>query len=105
MSTSSHTRIGFPMSFLALCIWQMLLGIAYMHHHRLVHRDVKGDNFLFSGDENSKSANQLKLIDFGFSVRLRRGRKLRKQCGTVHFVAPEVLDQLYDEKCDVWGVG
>lgn len=33
------------------------------------------------------------------------GKKLTKQIGTAYYIAPEVLNKSYDEKCDVWSCG
>jgi calcium-dependent protein kinase len=45
---------------------QILHSIAFLHTNGIVHRDIKPENFLFE----SKEANaELKLIDFGLSVK------------------------------------
>ena len=51
------------------------------------------------------------MIDFGIAKRCID--KLKTKSGTViflyiiqaYYVAPEVLDGLYDHKCDVWSAG
>merc|ERR1712232_1459066 len=83
-------------------IRQMMIGIAYLHHHHIAHRDIKADNFMFV---NCNESSPGKLIDFGYAVRYRRSRKLKTPLGTCQYVAPEVLAQSYDEKCDVWSCG
>jgi len=40
---------------------QMLLAVQYIHHHGIVHRDLKLENFLYDGN----GSNHLKMIDFG----------------------------------------
>jgi len=45
------------------------------------------------------------LIDFGLSKRQKKGEKLHNVAGTPYYMAPEVLDGDYDNKCDVWSLG
>ena len=50
--------------------------------------------------------NLLKLIDFGSSVEYKRGKEsLKTVNGTSYYIAPEVLNKKYDERCDVWSIG
>lgn len=52
------------------------------------------------------SANdELKLIDFGLSKRQEGNKKLKTIAGTPYYMAPEVLDGQYDNKCDTWSLG
>lgn len=60
-----------------------------------------------SGDLNDL---RVKLIDFGMSKHTRGGKKvdLSTYCGTISFMAPEVLDERlssYDQSCDIWSTG
>eukprot|EP01041_Mallomonas_annulata_P006562 gene6562-13276_t len=80
----------------------MLSALRYCHEQGIVHRDIKLENFLF---ENPSPNAQLKLIDFGFSQHFRPKEILHRDVGSPFYVAPEVLDKCYDEKCDVWSVG
>lgn len=76
--------------------------MAYLHAKSIVHRDLKAENLLF---ENDTDEANLKLIDFGVSCGILKGRKLKETLGTPYYMAPEVLLQNYDEKCDVWSCG
>lgn len=49
--------------------------------------------------------SSIKMIDFGFSQKVERGTHLSIPNGTLLFLAPEMLDQKYDFKADVWSVG
>jgi len=80
---------------------QMLLAVAYLHAHQIAHRDLKLENFLYA----NKDSNLLKLIDFGFAKFYDRSTKMTQACGSVHYVAPEVLRKSYTEKADVWSLG
>ncbi|CAJ1445895.1 unnamed protein product, partial [Effrenium voratum] len=81
---------------------QALLGIQHMHVKRIVHRDIKVQNFLYGGPDG----RTLKLADFGLSVEIHPGGKLEAVCGSPAFMAPEmVLRQGYDFKIDMWSMG
>jgi len=83
---------------------EMLAGIKHMHDKRLVHRDIKPDNFLFGGEEGST----VKLCDFGLAAALpsRVGRKMKGVFGTAPYMSPEMLGTFgYDGKTDVWSFG
>ncbi|CAK0890785.1 unnamed protein product [Prorocentrum cordatum] len=49
--------------------------------------------------------DHLKLIDFGFSKVWQRNTKMDLSCGTLSYVAPEVLRQSYTSQCDLWSLG
>ncbi|CAD8051705.1 unnamed protein product [Paramecium primaurelia] len=79
-------------------------ALAYIHDQGIIHRDIKPENILFSEcDINSEP----KLIDFGLSVKYDAFsyNKLNAGVGTPVYLAPEVIDGTYNEKCDVWSLG
>jgi len=84
-------------------LWQMLLAVNYMHSQGMVHRDIKLENFLYM----KKDGNLLKLIDFGFSKVLDQNSKktMGLTCGTLSYMAPEVLKHAYTSQCDLWSLG
>lgn len=78
---------------------QILAAVAHAHEHRIIHCDIKPDNFLLFPD------NQLRLADFGFS-KLARGRVLEASgSGTVGYVAPEQAMGRPVLASDVFSVG
>mmetsp|Transcript_67927 Transcript_67927/g.106887 ORF Transcript_67927/g.106887 Transcript_67927/m.106887 type:complete len:553 (+) Transcript_67927:105-1763(+) len=79
--------------------YQMTLAINYLHSHNVVHRDIKLENWLYE----TKDSDHLKLIDFGFS-KIVDGR-MKMSCGTLTYVAPEVLAKNYTSQCDLWSLG
>lgn len=81
----------------------MLMAVNHLHQVGIVHRDLKPENFLFS---KSKSPGNLKLVDFGLSNKFtNKFEKLHSSVGTPYYIAPEVLDEEYGFKCDLWSIG
>ena len=66
-----------------------------------MHRDLKPENVLIDKELN----NTLKIIDFGTSIMRKENESLTNTHGTSYYIAPEVLNQTYDERCDVWSIG
>lgn len=84
-------------------------AIKYFHQKKVVHRDLKLDNIMLTGDYDQEERDiNVKLIDFGMS-RLTHGDKkidLSTYCGTIDFICPEVLEGInYDETADMWSCG
>jgi serine/threonine protein kinase len=79
---------------------QMLLALAHCHSIRIVHRDVKPDNFLVGGEDG----NTVKLCDFGMSAWIPGfPAQQRHSCGTAPYMCPEMLaGNGFNEKADVW---
>lgn len=92
-----------PLSEAHALTWftQVMLGLANMHYKGLLHRDIKPGNILIC----SLAAGGLaKLGDFGL---VRRADTLHMTIGvgTYMFIAPEMLDNIIEEKSDVWAMG
>jgi calcium-dependent protein kinase len=86
----------------AIIIKQVLEALSYCHADNIAHKDLKPENILL---QQKKDINSIKLIDFGTAQRFQKNSKMSTVIGTPYYVAPEVLEGSYDEKCDVWGVG
>jgi MAP/microtubule affinity-regulating kinase len=80
---------------------QIAAGISYCHTNNIIHRDIKMANVLIDDEHN------VKIIDFGFSVRSADNHKLKVRCGTSSYMAPEVLmrKEYYGKAADVWSLG
>ncbi|XP_075892448.1 ribosomal protein S6 kinase-related protein-like [Nelusetta ayraudi] len=75
-------------------------ALGYLHELGIVHRDVKLENILLS------DRGHLLLSDFGLSRRLRRGGRAFTICGTIQYMAPEVLSGgPYNHAADWWSLG
>jgi calcium-dependent protein kinase len=48
---------------------------------------------------------KIKIIDFGTSQSFDPSKKMDQKFGTPYYIAPEVLNKSYNEKCDVWSCG
>eukprot|EP00920_Eleutheroschizon_duboscqi_P041504 GHVT01099698.1.p1 GENE.GHVT01099698.1~~GHVT01099698.1.p1 ORF type:complete len:296 (-),score=57.64 GHVT01099698.1:677-1564(-) len=81
---------------------QMLMALKYLHAQNIVHRDVKGENVLF---KTTQFQSSLKIIDLGIAVRLQPGETLQEPCGTLHYLAPELLQGSYGKEVDIWALG
>ncbi|XP_014471219.1 PREDICTED: cyclin-dependent kinase-like 4 isoform X1 [Dinoponera quadriceps] len=81
--------------------WQILQGVAYCHRLGCVHRDVKPENILITGE------GVVKLCDFGFARMLSPGENYTEYVATRWYRAPELLvgDTQYGTPVDVWAVG
>lgn len=85
---------------------QILRAVNYLHSNGVIHRDLKPENIMIESDEESgKEFFNIKLIDFGTSDILKRNKMLTKQIGTSFYIAPDVLKNSYNEKCDLWSCG
>merc|ERR1712216_332278 len=81
---------------------QILAATIYMHSRNIVHRDIKSDNFLLT---DSSERAEIKLIDFGLAKVCEPSQTLTTKCGSVYYMAPEVIQGFYGKKCDIWSCG
>ncbi|XP_026547857.1 uncharacterized serine/threonine-protein kinase SgK494, partial [Notechis scutatus] len=85
---------------LRLFATELVLVLAYLHNQGIVHRDIKMENILL--DEQG----HLKLADFGLSRHLPWGRRAFTICGTLQYMAPEVLSGgPYAHAAEWWSLG
>ncbi|XP_039581771.1 serine/threonine-protein kinase TAO3 isoform X2 [Passer montanus] len=77
-----------------------LQGLAYLHSHCRIHRDIKAGNILLT------EPGQVKLADFGSASIVSPANSF---VGTPYWMAPEVIlamdEGQYDGKVDVWSLG
>jgi calcium-dependent protein kinase len=87
----------------ALIMEQLLSCIYYLHSNNIVHRDLKPDNILL--DIRNINEVSIKLIDFGLATTFEERQKINLLCGTAYYIAPEVIQESYDNQCDLWSAG
>ena len=84
-------------------IYQIGLGLQYLHQYGIVHRDLKPDNIMLSEKEDM---NQIKIMDFGLSKIMGPKETVDDGFGTLCYVAPEVLLRIpYNNEIDIWSLG
>lgn len=84
------------------CI-QILEGLHYLHSQNppVIHRDLKCDNIFINGN-----TGDLRIGDLGLSTQLAVHKKVAQSVlGTPEFMAPELYDESYDEKVDIYAFG
>lgn len=81
---------------------QLMLAIGYLHSRGKVHRDLKLDNILFDAE-----TQQIKIIDFGFSLASKKENRLESYCGTPHYMDPDIVKKVpYNAfAADIWAAG
>ena len=83
-------------------------GLAYIHAHKIIHRDLCGDNILLS---LSRSVPVAKISDFGMSRLLdpsRLSTTLTAISNRAGYLPPEALrmnEEMYDCSLDVFSLG
>ena len=72
----------------------------YLHNHCIIYRDLKPENILIT------ASGHIKLIDFGFATELKHGDKDNTFCGTLDYLAPEMINRTgHDHSIDWWTLG
>jgi serine/threonine protein kinase len=77
---------------------QMVAAVGFAHGNKILHRDIKPDNFILFAD------NRLKLTDFGLA-RIQRGRFDHSASGTLGYMAPEQAMGKPTFRSDVFSLG
>nr|Q6DE87.2 RecName: Full=Serine/threonine-protein kinase Chk1; AltName: Full=CHK1 checkpoint homolog; AltName: Full=Checkpoint kinase-1; Short=xChk1 [Xenopus laevis] len=96
--------VGMPEQDAQKFFQQLIAGVEYLHSIGITHRDIKPENLLL--DER----DQLKISDFGLATVFRHNGKerlLNKMCGTLPYVAPELIKSraFHADPVDVWSCG
>jgi serine/threonine protein kinase len=84
---------------------QMAASVQHLHKENIVHRDIKGDNYLMDRKNIADKKCHIVLSDFGTACTISPDERLSDEVGTRIFWAPEVYDRSYGQKVDVWALG
>eukprot|EP00931_Biecheleriopsis_adriatica_P087316 TRINITY_DN61809_c0_g1_i1.p1 TRINITY_DN61809_c0_g1~~TRINITY_DN61809_c0_g1_i1.p1 ORF type:complete len:764 (+),score=157.88 TRINITY_DN61809_c0_g1_i1:39-2294(+) len=84
---------------------QMASAVEHMHSRDLVHRDIKGDNYLLDRPELADKRCRVVLTDFGTVTELPENGRLKQSSGTKEFWSPEFYARDYGRKVDIWALG
>ena len=93
----NETITGYYMS-------QILKAVCYCHGMNIVHRDLKPENILIV-KRMKNGMHPIKIIDFGTAKIFSKEKRETLLIGSAYYIAPEVLDRNYTEKCDLWSCG
>lgn len=100
---TTEPDVGMPPAEAQRFFKQLIAGVEYLHGRGIAHRDLKPENLLLDANDN------LKISDFGMATVFRyqgKERLLDKRCGTLPYIAPEVLCRKYAaEPADIWSCG
>lgn len=110
---------GIPETMSREIVRQVLLAVQYVHSMGISHRDLKPDNILISGF----NPVSVKVADFGLAKLQAQGTFLKTFCGTLSYLAPEILlsrqqsehwvtsstpqqrTAVYTRLVDIWSIG
>lgn len=82
-------------------VLQLGQAISFIHARGIIFRDLKLENIL-----HDNTTDCIRLIDFGLAKIVPKGQRTSTICGTVQYMAPEVLrHEAYDFRVDWWALG
>ena len=94
---------------LSIIFYQVFSGLCYLHENDILHRDMKPENILISKKEIDLLTDEeyfwIQIIDFDCAKIFEQNKKDNIIVGSIYYLAPEVLNRDYNEKCDTWSVG
>ena len=94
----------FKEKYCAFVLYQILSAINHCHANHIIHGDLKPENVLIV-DKDKNEFPRIKICDFGTSQIFGKGKAQRKAFGSPYYLAPEIYDGNYNEKCDLWSCG
>jgi calcium-dependent protein kinase len=84
-------------------MYQIFSAVYYCHNMNIIHRDLKPENILIERKIDNKYS--IKIIDFGTAKLHEKNKNEKKVIGSSYYIAPEVLYESYNYKCDLWSCG
>lgn len=84
-------------------VYRLLETVQHLHSYGIVHRDIKPENIMMTYEDRN---DHIQVADFGLSKFTTPTEIMDMACGTLAYVAPEVLQlKGYSKKVDVWSIG
>lgn len=77
---------------------QILNALIYIHQQDIIHRDLKCANILINNHD-------LKIFVSDFGLATLKSKKKNSCVGTIEYMAPEIYENFYDEKVDIYAFG
>uniref|UniRef100_A0A0E0KDC7 non-specific serine/threonine protein kinase n=1 Tax=Oryza punctata TaxID=4537 RepID=A0A0E0KDC7_ORYPU len=79
---------------------EIVSAVAHLHANGIMHRDLKPENILLDADGHAM------LTDFGLAKEFDENTRSNSMCGTVEYMAPEIVQgRGHDKAADWWSVG
>jgi serine/threonine protein kinase len=96
-----HSTINLTEEVAKFYIIELILGLEFLHQNNVIFRDLKPENILLD------SEGHIRISDFGLSKILENSRdKAYTLCGTLKYLAPEILkNKGYEKTVDWWSLG
>ena len=104
-----YFRFHFSEKQICILIYQILSGILYLHENEIIHRDISLDNIMVDHIEKDISTSEpyffIKIINFSSAKAFNKEKNETQLIGSNYYIAPEVIEENYNEKCDIWSAG
>ena len=100
----SNPQVKFSLGEIKKLLQQLFNGMYYIHHNRILHRDMKASNILITKN------GVLKLADFGLARAISTAKGQQRYTNrvvTLWYRPPELLlgERNYGPAIDMWGAG
>lgn len=84
----------------------LFAALKYLHSRNppIIHRDVSGDNLLINNILEDGTLDVV-LNDFDTTIELHNSGPITENVGKVAYLAPEVMNGVYDVSADIWSAG
>jgi len=107
MGMSAHWQASgrIPFAVSSRIAAQMASSLDYLHAQSMIHRDIKGDNYLTDISDITDKKCRIVLTDFGTSLEIKPNQRLKDKCGTKLYWSPEFYKLDYTHAVDVWAMG
>jgi serine/threonine protein kinase len=87
-----QNRLSYKLHEICNIVESLLSALVFLKSKGILHRDIKPDNLLLKYKDKSLSLNEVKIIDFGLATFISDQDHIYNKCGTVGYIAPEILN-------------